>query len=144
MGKFITPIWQQLKILHWCGFDVNLEFKNVWWFVVSKFNYLIWFNAKNVELKLKFHSDDKIRCFNWSFWTDLVKKNWIFKKSFGTKTQSLKHSLRAIGTLNCAYKAALKAALGHDQSYKGKDLYRINPNTATREKSFFVERKKNL
>ncbi len=55
------------------GYNVNSEFVKVWRFEVQKFDYLnhsiIWFDAiqKNVELKLKFRSDNWLSFSIWLF-----------------------------------------------------------------------------
>ena len=54
---------------------------------------MIWFDTKNVQLKLKFGSDNWLSFFNSVICIDLAKENWIEKGQFGTKTQLPKHSL---------------------------------------------------
>jgi hypothetical protein len=97
INTFSTLIWQKWKMLNW--FWCQIRTWKSWVICSSKiqlfelFNYLIWFDKKNVELKLKFSSDNWISFFNWVIWIDFVKMNWIENSQFGTKTQLLKHYL---------------------------------------------------
>ncbi len=96
-GKFSAQIWQQLKnaelVLMWiCYLKTFNNFK-----LKNSINYLhyssVWFDTKNVELKLKFSLENFISFLNLVILIESVKENWIDKRS---KTQLLKHYLMSI------------------------------------------------
>jgi hypothetical protein len=80
---------------YYCHFDIWKSLAIWYWKIqlLKLFNYLISFDTKNDELKLKLGLDNWMSLLNLVIWIDFVKNNWIEKGQFGTKTHLLKHSL---------------------------------------------------
>ncbi len=53
--------------------------------LLALFDDLIWFDTKNVELKLKFSSNNWLSFFNSVVWIEFVKDCWIEKWSIQYK-----------------------------------------------------------
>ncbi len=91
-------------MLNWFQFQYGIRKSLVIWslriWLFKMFNYLTWFDTKNIELKYKLHLDNWIWKIIQQFDLILEKINWILKSLFGATTQMLKYSLIGSMTLN--------------------------------------------